>query len=58
VAADLAGYAMIPRRPLAFDYRRARLFTNPPLPRGLFVAFDCSRWAVRISGTGFAVTNI
>jgi gamma-glutamyltranspeptidase/glutathione hydrolase len=39
-AADLAGYAMIPRRPLAFDYRTARLFTNPPpASGGLLVAF-------------------
>jgi gamma-glutamyltranspeptidase/glutathione hydrolase len=39
-AADLAGYAMIPRRPLALDYRKARLFTNPPpASGGLLVAF-------------------
>jgi gamma-glutamyltranspeptidase/glutathione hydrolase len=39
-AADLAGYAMIPRRPLALDYRKARLFINPPpASGGLLVAF-------------------
>jgi gamma-glutamyltranspeptidase / glutathione hydrolase len=39
-AADLAAYAMIPRRPLALDYRKARLFTNPPpASGGLLVAF-------------------
>jgi gamma-glutamyltranspeptidase/glutathione hydrolase len=39
-AEDLAGYAMIPRRPLALDYRKARLFTNPPPALGgLLVAF-------------------
>jgi len=39
-AADLAGYAMIPRRPLALDYRKARLLTNPPpASGGLLVAF-------------------
>ena len=38
--ADLAGYAMIPRRPLALDYRKARLYTNPPpASGGLLVAF-------------------
>ncbi len=39
-AADLSGYAMIPRRPLALDYRKTRLFTNPPpASGGLLVAF-------------------
>jgi gamma-glutamyltranspeptidase / glutathione hydrolase len=39
-AADLAGYTMIPRRPLALDYRKARLYTNPPpASGGLLVAF-------------------
>jgi gamma-glutamyltranspeptidase / glutathione hydrolase len=39
-AADLAGYTMIPRRPLALDYRKACLFTNPPpASGGLLVAF-------------------
>jgi gamma-glutamyltranspeptidase/glutathione hydrolase len=39
-AADLAAYAMIPRRPLALAYRQARLFTNPPpASGGLLIAF-------------------
>jgi gamma-glutamyltranspeptidase/glutathione hydrolase len=39
-AEDLSGYAMIPRRPLALDYRKARLFTNPPpASGGLLVSF-------------------
>jgi gamma-glutamyltranspeptidase/glutathione hydrolase len=39
-AADLAGYAMISRRPLALDYRKARLYINPPpASGGLLVAF-------------------
>jgi gamma-glutamyltranspeptidase/glutathione hydrolase len=39
-AEDLAAYAMIPRRPLALEYRKVRVFINPPpASGGLLVAF-------------------
>jgi gamma-glutamyltranspeptidase/glutathione hydrolase len=54
-AADLAGYAMIPRRPLALDYRGVRLSINPPpASGGLLVAFGLQLLAaVDIAAAGF-----
>ena len=52
---DLAGYAMIPRRPLALDYRGVRLSTNPPpASGGLLVAFELQLLAAAdIAAAGF-----
>jgi gamma-glutamyltranspeptidase/glutathione hydrolase len=54
-AADLAGYRMLPRRPLALDYRGMRLYTNPPpASGGLLVAFGLQLLAdVDIAAPGF-----
>jgi len=54
-AEDLAGYSMIPRRPLALDYRGVRLSTNPPpASGGLLVAFELQLLAAAdIAAAGF-----
>jgi gamma-glutamyltranspeptidase/glutathione hydrolase len=50
-AADLAGYEAILRRPLAFDYRGKRLFTNPPpASGGVLVGFGLQLLAARAIG--------